>query len=481
MPSTSDTFTPNLRLRKIAADRKVWTDGMNDNMTLIDAVISSFFSSSEMQGIWENSHSYTEGMTVVDPDTAIVYVCGVSHLSAGLPTTFAEERANNPTYWANYATPATNKGAWVGPGTTYAKNDFVLAGGTKYAFCTTSHTSTASFDNDVVSGYWIVLIDLSTVGSLVLPVLSGAPDASKFTGVNSGGTAYIIFDGAEAMARLSGTLPVAKGGTGVTTNTGTGANVQATAPSIFNAQLDSPDILNDMTFLGTLINSLTGTGALVLSLGGTLTNAVLIAPALGTPASGVLTNCSGLPAAALVAGALNNGMTATTQAQASNDGKVATDGYVDRVAVQQIQVSSTTGVATGTTQVPYDDTIMQNTEGDQYMSVTITPKSATSKLVIEVRAQITVDTSAQGMIFGLFQDSVADALICGMQHTNPNWMNQVTLSYVMTSGTTSATTFKFRAGGQAGVGGTVTFNGSGGSRLMGGTMDSFIRVMEIGI
>jgi len=52
---------------------------------------------------------------------------------------------------------------------------------------------------------------------------------------------------------VSGTLPVANGGTGVTSKTGTGANVQATSPT-------------------------------------------LVTPVLGTPASGNLANCSGLPA-----------------------------------------------------------------------------------------------------------------------------------------------------------------------------------------
>ena len=59
---------------------------------------------------------------------------------------------------------------------------------------------------------------------------------------------------------------------------------------------------------------------------------VLVAPALGTPASGVLTNCTGLPAASLVAGALANSMTATTQSAADNSTKLATTAYADRVA-----------------------------------------------------------------------------------------------------------------------------------------------------
>lgn len=54
-----------------------------------------------------------------------------------------------------------------------------------------------------------------------------------------------------------------------------------------------------------------------------------VAPILGTPASGTLTNATGLPAASVVAGALANGMTATTQSAADNSTKLATTAYAD--------------------------------------------------------------------------------------------------------------------------------------------------------
>lgn len=191
MAAADDTFTPNLRLRKIAADRKVWTDRMNDNLTLLDSIISSFFSTSNMQGIWENSHAYAVGESVVDKDNAVVYICAVAHISAMLPTTFAEDRAAFPTHWVVYSAPATNRGAWA-TNTVYSRNDFVLADGTKYAFCLTSHTSGATFNGDLALGRWSVLIDLSIVGSLVLPVLSGGADANKLVMADSGGASYVI-------------------------------------------------------------------------------------------------------------------------------------------------------------------------------------------------------------------------------------------------------------------------------------------------
>ena len=61
--------------------------------------------------------------------------------------------------------------------------------------------------------------------------------------------------------QVTGTLPVANGGTGVSTSTGTGAVVLGTSPT-------------------------------------------LVTPALGTPASGVLTNCTGVARAALPSGSV---------------------------------------------------------------------------------------------------------------------------------------------------------------------------------
>lgn len=49
-------------------------------------------------------------------------------------------------------------------------------------------------------------------------------------------------------------------------------------------------------------NAITGTGNVVMS-----TSATLVTPILGTPASGTLTNCTGLPAASVVAGTFGSG------------------------------------------------------------------------------------------------------------------------------------------------------------------------------
>ena len=68
-------------------------------------------------------------------------------------------------------------------------------------------------------------------------------------------------------------------------------------------------------------------------------------------------------------------------------------------------------VATTTTAIPLDDTIPQNTEGGEFMTLAITPTSATSKLRIDVVGNGSCTDSAATIIFPLFQDQQNDVAI----------------------------------------------------------------------
>jgi hypothetical protein len=175
---------------------------------------------------------------------------------------------------------------------------------------------------------------------------------------------------------------------------------------------------------------------------------------------------------------LDSGLTVSaTQALSNNSKKLATTEYADR-QVGQVVFTELNAVANGTTSIPYDDTIPQNTEGNQYVTLSITPKSATSKLLIEACMCFHGD-AAENYTLALFQDSGADALAAVSFRSESTEGNApVVIRHEMTSGTTAATTFKLRAGGNT-SGSSLTLNGKSGSRRYGGVAASLFTIREI--
>ena len=140
-------------------------------------------------------------------------------------------------------------------------------------------------------------------------------------------------------------------------------------------------------------------------------------------------------------------------------------------------VNSQSGVkASGTGTIPFDNTIPQQTEGNEFFTLSITPTSASSKLRIEVL--LNLDMGATRYIVALFLNSGADAIaVGGGMYLTANWGRQISLSHYMTAGTTSAMTFKVRAGGNDA--GTTWLNSTANSDYFGGTYNSSITITEI--
>lgn len=157
--------TPNIHLQPLLADTVNWTDTMNGNLKIVDAIVGAYFTVQNLQGIWLNSTTYEVGDTVIDSDTATLWQALVTHVSAAIPSTFKDERDAHSTYWGVYSTPARDRGIWAAD-TGYAINDFVTTG-SYYAIAIQTHTSGADFLTDANAGKWSILIDLTAINAAI--------------------------------------------------------------------------------------------------------------------------------------------------------------------------------------------------------------------------------------------------------------------------------------------------------------------------
>jgi len=142
----------------------------------------------------------------------------------------------------------------------------------------------------------------------------------------------------------------------------------------------------------------------------------------------------------------------------------------------QIVNTQTGAVNTGTTALPHDDTIPQITEGTEWMTLAITPTSATNYLRIDVVC-VMACAGADFVTAALFKDATASALAANTISISANNPATLIFSHYMAAGTTSSITFRVRGGNHDAT--TCTLNGVGGARLYGGVLASSITITEI--
>lgn len=168
-------------------------------------------------------------------------------------------------------------------------------------------------------------------------------------------------------------------------------------------------------------------------------------------------------------------------ASASALRKVSWNSMQPAGSVLQTIQSVTTALQTITGTIPNDDTIPQSSEGGEVLTATITPSSASNKILIRAVIYGTSTTTDTVSAIALFKDSDTNAIAAGRSFFPPGdgfgRSSVPVIEFLHSPSTTSAITYKIRVGSNSG---SFYVNGNtSGSRILGGVQQSSLTLQEI--
>jgi len=148
-------YTHNYNFKLINFDTPRWHTLEYANWSQVDAMFLQVGAPS-IRGEWQNGTLYLIGERVFDAQTSDLYRCLVEHTSAA-GGTFAQDRANNPSFWViqTLGVPLFRY-EWT-PNQVYTLGDLVVVDDYKYYLCVVTHTSSLTFPPDVT--FWTLVFD----------------------------------------------------------------------------------------------------------------------------------------------------------------------------------------------------------------------------------------------------------------------------------------------------------------------------------
>jgi len=159
----------------------------------------------------------------------------------------------------------------------------------------------------------------------------------------------------------------------------------------------------------------------------------------------------------------------------TNTGNLEADGTVTASNINNVVYAQTNARTTSTAVIPFDDTVPQSTEGEEFLTASITPSSATAKILV----RITHSSSANGLRIittALFRDSLSDAITAKSESATGNGtLSNNVIEFLDSPATTSEVDYSVRVGVNSG---TLYFNGSSVDYL-GGTAVATLTLTEI--
>ena len=130
--------------------------------------------------------------------------------------------------------------------------------------------------------------------------------------------------------------------------------------------------------------------------------------------------------------------------------------------------------------IPQDDTIPQNTEGTEIINVSITPRFATSVIMVKFVGQGQLAT-VDNLVAAIFRDAIANAIVAQLVGaevgTSTGMRGNFSIIHQDSPATTSPVAYKVRVGPASA--GTMRMNGNTSGRFFGGTSKAVLLLQEI--